>query len=641
MKNLIAVSITVLNLVATAYALPPFEPGSIMTDTARTITVDSIVVTGTRTSTTTNNLPMSVSIVTESQLGNRMEQSVLPILAERVPGLMITSRGVIGYGVSTGAAGAMTMRGVGGNGSQILVLIDGHPQFMGIFSHPLADTYQTLMAERVEVVRGPASVLYGSNAMGGVINILTRRKKEDGVSTYVRAMYGSHNTLSTEAVNSTRFGKFSSVLSFGYNRSDGHRDNMDFEQYSGYAKAGYDFSCRWKSFIDLNISQSYSSNPGSTEKPMFDNDMDVLRGTTSLSLTNDYGRTSGTLKFFYNFGDHYIDDGYSEGDSPRDSRFNSTDWTLGVTLFQNYVFFKGNQTTFGFDFQRYGGHAWTSYINGNADSEIAKEYMNDAAGYVNFQQLLWNKLIINAGVRFDRHSIAGNEWIPQFGISWFAGKNTTVKGIVSKGYRNPTMRELYMWGMSNPDLKPESLVNYEISASQYLIDRRLALELNLYCIEGDNSIVETPAPDARPGWRYMNTGEVENYGVEFSADYRILPNLNVNANYSYLHMKHEIAASPEQKLYAGADYFLRKWTFSTGLQYIYNLVTEAPDMLANPPVLGKKDSFMLWNARVSYKAAKWIIVFVRGENLLDKKYQMYAGYPMPGTTVFGGISIKL
>lgn len=592
---------------------------------ASSVEIDEVVVTGSRASATTNNLPMSVSVVTETQLENRMEQSVLPLLVERVPSLMITSRSVMGYGASSGAAGAMTMRGVGSNGAQVLMLIDGHPQFMGIFSHPLNDTYQTLMAERVEVVRGPASVLYGANAMGGVINILTRQQKENGVNTRIRAMYGSYNTLSAEATNTTRFGGFNSVLSLGYNRSDGHRANMEFEQFSGYAKVGYDFSENWKSFVDLDISQSYSSNPGTVAVPMFDNDMDVLRGITSFSLQNEYERTSGALKVFYNFGDHFINDGYKENGTPRPSRFNSTDWMLGVTLFQNYSFFKGNQTTFGFDFQRYGGYSWTSYLNGDPNKDIAKEYVNDAAGYVNFQQLLWNKLMVNAGVRFDHHSIAGSQWIPQFGLSYFAGSSTTIKAIVSKGYRNPTIRELYMFGQRNPDLLPESLMNYEVGVNQYFLDRKLQLELNLYYIKGKNSIV---LAGVNPG-QWMNTGEIENYGLEFSGNYRITPTLNVTANYSYLHMEHEVVSSPEHKLYAGVDYSIKKWYFSTGFQYVHNLILE-----------DGKESFVLWNARVAFKATKWLDVYVRGENLLNQKYEMYSGYPMPGATVFGGFTVK-
>lgn len=96
-----------------------------------------------------------------------------------------------------------------------------HPQYAGIFGHPISDAYQTLLADRVEVLRGPASVLYGSNAMGGVVNIVTRRMHEDGVRTDLHIGYGSYNTLETELTNRIRKGRFSGVVSGSYNRTDG------------------------------------------------------------------------------------------------------------------------------------------------------------------------------------------------------------------------------------------------------------------------------------------------------------------------------------------------------------------------------------------------------------------------------------
>lgn len=143
----------------------------------RNYVLHEVVITGTRNATDIRHLPMTLSIINRSELEQRYEPSLLPTLTEQIPGLFATSRGVMGYGVSTGAAGSINVRGIG-SGVQMLVLIDGHPQYMGLFGHPIADAYQTMLAERVEVLRGPASVLYGSNAMGGVINIVTRQQKK-------------------------------------------------------------------------------------------------------------------------------------------------------------------------------------------------------------------------------------------------------------------------------------------------------------------------------------------------------------------------------------------------------------------------------------------------------------------------------
>jgi len=163
---------------------------------ARNLTIDEVVVTGTRNETDIRHLPMTISVVNRKALEQRFQPSVLPALTEQVPGLFATSRGIMGYGVSTGAAGGMNLRGIGGSPTAgLLVLIDGHPQYMGLMGHPIADAYQTMLTDRVEVLRGPASVLYGSNAMGGVINIVTRKMQEDGVKTHAQIGYGSYNTL--------------------------------------------------------------------------------------------------------------------------------------------------------------------------------------------------------------------------------------------------------------------------------------------------------------------------------------------------------------------------------------------------------------------------------------------------------------
>src|SRR5690554_6992938 len=130
-----------------------------------TIRLDELIVTGSMPKVNLRNLPMSISIVSKSQIESRKDNSILPLLNEEVPGLFITQRGVMGYGVAGGAAGGMSIRGIGGAPTAgILVLIDGHPQYMGLMGHPLADSYQSVMTERVEVVRGPASVLYGSRS---------------------------------------------------------------------------------------------------------------------------------------------------------------------------------------------------------------------------------------------------------------------------------------------------------------------------------------------------------------------------------------------------------------------------------------------------------------------------------------------
>lgn len=191
-------------LIGTLCLLSPMaagqEPLSVRDSLAagETHAIERVVVTGTRNRTDIRHLPMTVSVVGRQTVERANEPSLLPVLTEQVPGLFAAGRGVMGYGVSGGAAGQLSVRGIGGPAQEgvpttgMLVLIDGHPQYMGLFGHPVSDACQSFLAERVEVLRGPASVLYGSNAMGGVVNIVTRKMEEDGVRTHVGAGYGSY-----------------------------------------------------------------------------------------------------------------------------------------------------------------------------------------------------------------------------------------------------------------------------------------------------------------------------------------------------------------------------------------------------------------------------------------------------------------
>ena len=151
-----------LNLIVLA-ALPLWATEA--QDSLRTIALQEVVATGTRTTTDPRLLPVTVNVVSEEVLTVKLQPNILPTLTEQVPGLFVTQRGVLGYGVSTGGSGGIKVRGIGGQpNTDVLVLIDGLPQYAGLYGHPIADNYQTSMAERVEVIRGPASLYYGSNA---------------------------------------------------------------------------------------------------------------------------------------------------------------------------------------------------------------------------------------------------------------------------------------------------------------------------------------------------------------------------------------------------------------------------------------------------------------------------------------------
>lgn len=591
------------------------------------LSLQEVVVTGTRNATDVRHLPMTVTVVGRKTLTEQHQPSVLPTVMQQVPGLFVTSRSMMGYGVSTGAAGGINLRGITGGAGQLLVLIDGHPQYNGVYGHPISDSFQTLMADRVEVLRGPASVLYGSNAMGGVLNIVTRSIREDGVKSSVNLGAGSYGTVQAEASNQVRSGKFSSTVSAQYGRTDNHRPRLGFEQYGGYLKLGYDITEHWNTYADADITHFNSSYPGAVSSPMYGADQWITRGVVSAAVENHYNRTSGALSVYSNFGRHKIDDGSADPTTPTQRFFRSKDALTGISWYQSAQLFEGNRLTVGMDYQHiYGNAYYTSKQTGEVldtpNKQSGKSHRNEIAGYVDFRQDLATWLTIDAGLRLDHHSVTGTEWIPQAGIVVRPIETGEIKAMASKGFRNPTMREMYLYPPSNEELEPERIWNYELSWRHRL--GAFHYGANLYYIKGDNMIQTVNRKN-------VNTGEIENYGAELEAEYRIDSHWSVNTNHSLLHMEHPVIAAPTYKGFLGANYNCCRWTVVAGLQYISGLYTAVGDQ-------EQKEDFCLLNASVTYNVAKGLSLWLRGENLLAQSYEINLGYPMPRATFMGGIN---
>ena len=596
------------------------------------IRLGEIVVTGTRNSTDIRHLPQTITVVQRQTLTVNQRTSILPTLMEQVPGLMVTGRGMMGYGVSTGGSGGMMLRGISSGAGQMMVLIDGHPQYNGIYGHAISDACQTMMAERVEVLRGPASLLYGSNAMGGVVNIVTRSMESSGSKAYINLGAGWWGTLQGEAGYSLRQGKWRLTASGQYSRSDNHRPNMGFEQYGGFAKLQYDINRNWSVFADADLTHFNASWPGTESAPMLEADQWITRGAVAVGIENHYGQTSGRLSLYDNFGRHKINDGYNAlTGRPQLRLFRSTDALMGVSWYQSAMLWRGSRITVGFDYQNIYGHAYytnrhTGEVMETQNKQSGEERNHELAGYVDVRQDLLSWLTAEAGVRYDHHTVAGSQWIPQAGIVVRPLQSGELKLMVSKGFRNPTMREMYLYPPSNTDLKPEQMWSYELSWKQRLLQGQLQYGVNLFCINADN-IIQTV------NRKNVNTGELKNTGVEIDLHYRIGRHWQVGTNHSWLDMRHPVVSAPKYKGYLGMTMHCGRWSGSAGLTQVCGLYTA----IGNSETT---EDFTLLHATVGYALCGHVSLWVRGENLLAQKYEYIAGMPMPRATFMGGVNVE-
>ena len=366
------------------------------------------------------------------------------------------------------------------------------------------------------------------------------------------------------------------------------------------------------------------------EAPLIDNDMKITRGTAAVALQNDYGHTSGALRLYYNWGHHNINDGHTADEQPRTSLYLHDDVMAGVSLYQSVELFGGNRTTVGFDYQHFGGKAWNRAIEGGAETVIADKTQDEYAAYVDIRQDITPWLTAGAGLRVDHHSRSGTQLVPQGGLSFRLSPDAEIRAMVSRGFRNPTIKDMYMFNPKNPDLEAESMTNYELSWSQRFMDGRMRAGLNVFYLKADN-LITTVFTDGRP--LNVNTGRTENSGVEAEIALQASPQLTIDANYSYLHTSAHITGAPEHKLYAGATYTLKRLTLNSGLMYFAGLRTSESD--------NSTSHAALWHLTTSLRLGNILNIYVRGENLLAQEYEINKGFTMPRATVTAGMKLSL
>lgn len=577
-------------------------------------------------------LPLDVTQITQEEIEKSGETSLLPVLVSKVPGLFVTERGFAGYGVSGGSAGAVNIRGVG-QGNKVLFMIDGQPQWAGVFGHSLADTYVANGVEKIEVVKGPSSLLYGSNAMGGSINLITNRQKTDGITGRARALFGSFSTQKFALSSGYRKGKFSASLSGQLDRSNGYRKGSAFWLANEILQLNYAPTANWAIGGILDMTQSHANNPGTVQKPLENMWTNIFRGTGSVYVKNSYGRYHGGVQAYINWGRHKVDDGNDPGTPPNDYLFNSTDYNMGFTIYENMNLWQANTLSAGIDFQHWGGHVWnTDKSDQSIRSSESSHHVNEIAGYLMMQQGFFNNILnVNAGVRLQHGSTYGNEWVPQAGVIVRPGKTAEIKASFSKGFRSPNIRELYLYPPANPDLKPEYMLNYEVSYNQYFLNGNLMVGAALFFIDGKN-MIQTVMVDGRP--KNVNTGGFINKGFELEASYRILPNLLASANYSYLHTNAMTLYAPKNKLSTELTYSPGDFSFTLDETSIWSMYNGGPDNM--------RESYTLLNLRAAYtlQAKVPVTLSVKVDNLTNKHYEIIYGCPMPGTTIMGGVEFK-
>lgn len=638
--------------------------------TSNAINLERIVVTPFRIEKGLSDVAASVSIITEEDIKNSD--------AKTVPDALKNLEGIYAYDATgVGGGGTINMRGFyGGMSSEHLVLIDGVPQNKGKDKLVNWDMIPINNVERIEVMRGPVSSLYGDNAMSGVINIIT--KKPSGIPHAGASLsYGTYATQNYASYLSGTFNRLGYYLGVSSRLTNGFREHGDYENIQAYGKADYsindehnlkfnfDYTAKTQGAFPWSLSAAQIAQNRRIARPGTENDS-TGADKFSMDLTHHWklGASSDLeTVFYYRFEgmESFYTSGASQNTTREQIEAENTfglpvrlkttleilgmnhSFVVGIDLERNDFDYEENSAPFQ---NRLAAAPLASY-------DVAR---NRLGPYLQDEINILEILKVICGVRydwvkfnFDDRRVGSNskdklmsKVTPSCGAVLTYQKDSELYGSFGQAFRTPTIGQMFTYGSSaNTNLLPEEATNYEIGV-RHRFNERLKTSVSVYWMKINNEIWYDNASR-----QYQNYGRTFHDGVELRSDFKVTDALTAFGNYTYSRaiddsddpFKNKFLTNvPINKGTVGiniyTDFGLKAYVASTwvGKAYIDS---------ANADVLGHCNTL---DAKISYKY-KWLEAFFAIYNMLDKEYNS-SGYksgktnyftPEPGRTFEAGL----
>lgn len=612
-----------------------------------------VVVTATRVRTPPREVASSVTVIGRTEIERSTRSNVLDLIQDGLGAVSVRNGG-------PGAASSLFLRGA--NSEHILVLLDGvelndpmNPSRSFDLAHMTLDG-----VEQIEVLRGPQSTLYGSDALAGVVNILTRRGSgkprlslETGGGAYGTArgaasLSGSGGPVSYALGLSefaTRGFSAASDRFPGNSEKDGYRNftasgNLLFT-LSKTAEAGLTVRST-SARTDLD---SYGGPGGDDPNSVQNYNSLFIRGHARALLAKGRWEMTGGLSYIR--ADRTNDnptDALHPFDSER-GRFRSNllkfDW-------QNNLFLQAGHTlTFGADLEREQGDSTyhSDGLWGPYDSLFPGRSADRVGAYLQDQVRLGGRFFATVGARFDRHSRTGSALTGRFAPAIvFDETGTKIKATIGTGFKSPSLYQLYAPGtfygpVGNESLHPEQSLGWDAGIEQAFWGSRIQTGLTYFRNDFRNLI------DFANMIGYVNIGRARTDGVEASAQVR--PSADLELRFSYTRLRAldldtggPLLRRPKDK--AGAElHWKPAGAWDLGLRGSY--VGARPDRDYNTwpyPVVGLSAYFLL-DADLTFDAGPKVQIYLRGDNLLDARYETVYGYGTPRRSIYAGVKVKL
>jgi len=611
----------------------------------------TVVVTATKIETPAREIASSVTVISAEDLKKMKKTTVVEVLQE-VLGVTIIQNG------GAGTEAACSIRGA--NSEHTLVLMDGvelNDPISPCRSYDLAHlTLENI--ERIEILRGPQSTLYGSDAIGGVINIITKKGEGKPKITFSNSG-GSYATITSNFGASGGAEKINYSLGISYFRTQGisaadaslpgNEEKDGYRNLSLSGRLGFkpsdnlevDFIARslaTKTDID-NFGGAYGDDPNNTQdyKSLF-----IKGQIRSLFLKNRWEQKLGISLVDSNRRYDNPPDNAHPFDSEKGvfkSRLLKMDWQ------NNFFLHPTNTLTLGMEYEQEQGESdYHSFgIWGASSSIFPLKKANIIGIYLQDQIRVADQFFVTLGARFDHHSQSGSAATYRLAPAYFFSKTgTKLKATIGTGFKSPSLYQLYgpgtAWGpIGNENLEPEKSIGWDLGIEQQILQGKLLLGATYFY----NSYRNLISFDFLHG--YINIGKAESKGAEISVEARLTNEFVFNASYTKLEAKDKVKNSyllrrPKDKVTASLSYsFFKKW--SINLSFLYIGKRDDADFSTWPYPQVALPSYALFSASASFDLSSRIQIFSRLDNIFDKKYEMILGYGTPGFSVYGGVKL--
>ncbi|MEW6170300.1 MAG: TonB-dependent receptor [Candidatus Omnitrophota bacterium] len=607
------------------------------------IELERIVVTPTQTEEMVGKTGDSVTVFTMSNIEGQNLETVKDMLKE-TPGLHLVEAGKFG-----GLTSAF-MRG--SDSGQVKVMIDGVRVYDPISTNSAFDfAFLSLdNIERIEIVRGPQTTLYGSDAIGGAINVITKKGK--GKPTISLLGEGGSYYTSREALESQgKINKFSYSLGLSNFKTRGLSKLRDTSEKD--AMRTWSLSSRLDYELTDDIAFGYI---GRYTDARYEYDSSIGAKDDS-DLFNKTAQSSQSIYFQQKILEnwqHKIQasaiSNYRQDANDKDSRFPDdylSDWYLGKNYQIDWInTFKPNSiltTIAGFNWQKEIGdyYYYSEYLGGSTEADFPKVFSRTRAWYI--ENLLdFDKLNISGTYRLDKHSQFKYHDTYKINFNYKLFNQTKIKGGFATGYKAPTLYQLNAisdpwFGGGNPNLKPEESETYEAGFAQSFLGEKIKLETTYFRSHLKNLIDAKYHPDTWLTDQYSNIGKARNFGFENIISVKPIKEIEIICSYDWLDTENkdthdELLRRPKNRVNLNANFRpSEKFSINLNTRYVGHAQDSANRLLK---------SYVKLDLSSNYNLNKNLEIFSHIDNLLDTSYEEIKDYTTPGFSMFGGLKLK-